>query len=227
MKAPLIFTLMFLSGTAFADAPFCLPFASLHLRAQGCDDNFALGRQADACLSAYTKALTAKKKEIADILNSEAAKGKGQQSGSFNTAGSVFDRTKKELDQLILSGEQAKLAVSSMKDNLSLPEDYDQPQVTGMTTEKYLSIEPCYATPKRIISEDSAVLALMVDDLKKAKADVGTKGGVVQGDSKSMQNGSVNPMIGGKAAPAANLPKTGNPRERESDVSGTIEPKQK
>jgi hypothetical protein len=218
---------MLMSGTSFASAPFCLPFASLRLQARDCDDNFALGKQADSCLSLYTKAVTAKKKEVEQMLKAEAAKGKAQQSGTFNTAGSVFDRTAKELDQLIQSGEQAKLAVGSMSDNLSLPEDYDQPQVTGMSTEKYLSIEPCYATPKRVISEDGAVLSLMVDDLKKAKADVLAKGGVVQGSSKAIQNGSGSTIINGKAAPAAQLPKASKVKNRESDVSGTIKPEQK
>jgi hypothetical protein len=209
-----------------AASPFCLPFAALKMRADSCDDNFAIGKKADACLSLYTNELNSGRAQMDKALKDEAAKGPSQQSGALATTNTVLDRTVSELDRLIANGEAAKLAVHSYSDSLSLPEDYDQPGLTNMSTAKYLSVEPCYATPNRVISEDSAVLELMVDDLKKAKSEVLAKGGSALMKSSQMGSAMVSEPLKGKAPAVPVMPK-GSFKERDSDVTGIEESKKR
>ncbi|MGE3262307.1 MAG: hypothetical protein AB7K68_11055 [Bacteriovoracia bacterium] len=216
-----------ISSGAQAAAPFCLPFAALKINATNCDDNFALGKQADNCLSLFTTALSNNRAQIDKILKAEAAKGSSGQNITYKTTGSIFAQTLQELDHLIASGEQAKFAVKTYSDNLSLPEDYDQPALTGMSTEKYLSVEPCYATPFRMVSEDSAVLSLMVEDLKKAKSEVLAKSGLNQVNLGQVESSSDTKVLKGKPVAPTGLPKESAVKNRDSDVTGILEDQKK
>lgn len=219
MKIALLFLLATPSQAAL---PFCPAFEALKVNAISCDDNFVLGKKADECLSRFTTELVAKRGQVEKQLQS-AAQTKGEQTASFSSSTAVFQSTVSQLDQLISSGEQARFAVDTYGQKLSLPEDYDQPAFIGMTTEKYLAQEPCYATPNRVISENKAVLELMVDDLKKAKTAVLAKSGITQGSSSQMNSANAQPAVtGGKAPATPGLPKESTIKNRDSDVTGTI-----
>ncbi|MGZ3713427.1 MAG: hypothetical protein ACXVBE_16805, partial [Bdellovibrionota bacterium] len=124
MKSLLLPFLLFLANSSAFAAPFCLPFAATGLKAESCDDNFAIGKKADACLSLYTNELNAGRTQMDKIAKEESAKsGIQNQNTTQGTTASLLDRTVGELDRLIGNGEAAKLAVKSYSDNLSLPED--------------------------------------------------------------------------------------------------------
>lgn len=207
-----------LSGLNAQAAPFCPSFADLKLNMRDCDDNFALSKRADACLSLFTTEIIALRGQLDKQLKGEAEKGKAEQSGTLSTTGSMLDRTVQELDRVIGNGEIAKAAVGSYKNNLSLPEDYDQPGLLGMSTAKYLSVEPCYATPKRIVDENIAVLNLMVDDLRKTRKEVASKSGAVKAESTDFSSTGNAPKLQGQKP--GNLPPVIQGEDRKSIDSG-------
>jgi hypothetical protein len=125
---------------------------------------------------------------------------------------------------LIADGELAKKAVDSYSPVLFLPEDYDQPEITGISTKEYLASEPCYATPNTIISGSSDLLQEMIDDLKKT--DVAALGKQASSDDRSNKVQNANPSQGGLQTGHATGnagPKAGSSANPGSDVTGVVE----
>lgn len=221
------FFLLFLTAGLTQAATYCPPFAKTNIRADHCEDNYLLGTSADNCLSAYMNDLKAGKAKVQKILDANAAQAKSEQNAIYKASGVNFDQANKELAQLILSGTAAKLSVDSYLNNIFMPEDYDNPEVTGMSTAAYLAKEPCYATPHKVMSEDSQMLAFMLDDLKATQADIQEKSKTVKNSSADMNSVGNGPSISKTVKKSDPNFIYGKDKNVESDVTKSPEPKKK
>jgi hypothetical protein len=221
MKKIIFPLFLFFIATSSPEAlALCLPFAATKTNILRCEDNFQLGHMADECLSLLTREVTAHKQNAAVLSATDS------QQGAMNENKTAFDRAVNQLDALILKGESAKLAVNTYGNNLFMPEDYDNPKLTGMSTAKYLATVQCYAVPNRVIKEDAEMIELMLSDLKKVRASASVKSSTTAGQAEKLGSGVTAPLPsaerGGAVAPPTG-PKV--PGYRPSDISGTKEEK--
>lgn len=195
----------------------CPTFSDLKMNVEICEDNFILGKKADSCLDQITKEISGIKPIV------EKAMEKSAQNNSMQEASSVYSKALTELNRLILLGEASKAAVDSYMAQIYMPEDSDKPSLIGMSTEQYLKKEPCYATPHKVMKEDSDMLQILVLDLKQKKAAIEAARTATNAHQKNLNNGSAQPLIqGSQKSPA---PKATNPNAAKSpgsSISGTI-----
>ena len=220
MKAQIILMPLLLLTVPAQGALVCPTFSALKMRMDRCEDNFVIAGKADACLSQYIFSVQAGKSAAQKLLTAVVSKSKSEQGDLYKTSGQTLDLGAAEIEKLILQGVQAKLAVESLLDNIFFPEDYDNPELIGMSTTEYLAKEPCYATPRKVMTEDGELLGLMVEDLRKTKAELLAGKNLVQGqgaDMSSLNSGSA----AGAAKPATPQMKVKAPKD--SDVSGREE----
>jgi hypothetical protein len=219
-KIILSFFLLFIVTSGSSAYALCLPFAATKTNILRCEDNFQLGHMADQCLSLLTREVTAHKQNAASFSATDS------QQGAMNENKAALARAMNQLDELILKGESAKLAVSTYGNNLFMPEDYDNPKLTGMSTAKYLATVQCYAVPNRVIREDAEMIELMLSDLKKVRASASVKSSTSAGQAEKLGSGVTAPLPAGKAARVL-APPAGpkGPGYRPSDISGTKEEK--
>ena len=218
----ILFTAFLFSITATAPNAhaLCLPFAATKTKILRCEDNFQLGHMADQCLSLLTREVTANKQNVASLGATDS------QQGAMKENKSALDRAVNQLDALILKAESAKLAVGTYGKNLFMPEDYDNPKLTGMSTANYLSSVRCYSVPNQVIQEDAEMIELMLDDLKKIRASASGKSATTAGQAEKLNSGSLAPLPSAKPGPNAPVPAGPKlPGYRPSDISGTKEEK--
>jgi hypothetical protein len=220
----LSFFLFFVQSPA---AEFCPSFASLKKPVKSCEDNFGLGDAAMNCIEKFESAIKVGQAKLQIALKAKVANMNSQQSGSYNTTDSSYENTKRDLLLLIANGLQAKAAVSEYLSELHFPEDYEQPAVTGMSSEDYLNQEPCFSAPREVIAGSNELIGKMVADLEKTAIAVGFK--EKTSESRSTNVGVVKgaavvgkEKINNSKVPAA-TPKGKDIRS--SDISGTKEKK--
>lgn len=226
MKRNLIVTLAFaLLGTSSQAAVLCPPFSSFQKPVKRCEDNFVLGHQALTCVEKYYSHVEKGKAKIDAQLKQQVEKMKKMQSDSYDRADAGYQKTQAELKQLIADGDLAKLAVDSYLPELFMPEDYDQPQHTGMTTEFYLSTEPCYATPKSAITDAQEMIAQIIADLKAVDLTAGVKKDGSQDRSQNTHD-LTKGAVSNTHAPAPKPIPAGNSAKSASDLTGTQKAKE-
>lgn len=196
-----------LSTPAFAEFN-CLPLETLKLKVEICEENFTLGKLADSCLNKFTNEISGTKPLIDKGL------AKNTQTNSMQSASNVYDQAIKEVDRLIANGENSKLAVDSYLANIFMPEDSDKPSLLGMSTEAYLKTEPCYATPHKVMSEDSDMIQILVLDLKKKREALLAARGSAQANKKDLGTSSTQTAI-------VNGQKTSAPAAKAIDIKGS------
>lgn len=199
-------------------APSCPPFAATKIAVTRCEDNFLLGRIADQCLSLFTKELTARRPKF-DQDNAGSS-----QNATMKDAAITWDKALAELELLIRQGEEAKFALTTYQSNIFFPEDYDNPALIGMSTEKYLSTERCYSVPRKVMDENSEMIDLMLSDLRKAADLAAAKSGKSRTQAIGLDSKATGPMkVAPAKLPAGTAPP--NPGIRNSDISGVKEEK--
>jgi hypothetical protein len=211
-----------------ASAGICHPFSDFGKPISRCEDNLALSESAMNCVDDLERHIEAGKVKIQKLLAAQVEKMKKQQSDSFDRSSVSYQEVQKVLNRLIADSEQAKADVDSYISELFLPEDYDQPKITGMSTKDYLASEPCYATPETIITGSSELISTMLGDLKATNLAALEKEAKSSDRSDKVHNASPTqtPILRGKAASAPKL-KSGKSKPAASDVTGVRESQQK
>lgn len=208
-----------LSATALAEnAPVCGGYAAIP-KPQNCDDNEQIGKEALRCTRNYFHFVQASQRKILENFQKEIAQMKEQQTDTFNRTKTGYDKTREKLLALIEDGKAVRLQVDNLAANLFFPEDYDQPNVTGMSKEKYLATEDCYAVPTRVLNQSKQMLDKIMSDLTAVEKTAFGKQNISQYNSSDLQNISPE-QIGAKAPNSANG--EGNPtgfRKPSSDIS--------
>jgi hypothetical protein len=220
-----IFCLFFAAHAVYAAAPLCTNFEGLSYEVQNCDDNEQMGRTALACVRAYFDHVQQAQKEILSKFQTQIARQKEMQSDSFDRTQAGYEDARKSLQALIEEGTVVRSQVDDLYLNLVFPPDADNPSVTGMSTEKYLATEKCYAIPQRVMLQSQAMLDKMNNDL------VQTENSMLQKENKSQTQSAKVQMIQPAARAASTKGKgageipTGKSRNPASDITGTEKPR--
>jgi hypothetical protein len=144
-----------------------------------------------------------------------------QQSGSYQTSDAAYADAKNQLLNLIANGLQAHAAVTEYLAEMKFPDDYEQPSVTGMSSEEYLKMEPCFSAPLEVIEGSKDLIGKMLADLEKSAVAAGVKAQVSQGREGNVGSLNQNSVKSGKIGTSGKAPV--GKKIRASDISGTEE----
>ncbi len=223
MKTLWIISVFFISN--LAEANFCPKFAQLRKPIKTCDDNFSLGDAAMDCIEKFETAIRVGQAKVKFLLNQKVGQMKQQQAESYNTSDSSYEDAKKQLMILIANGLQARNAVKEYLAEMQFPEDYEQPQVIGMSSEAYLKQETCFSAPLEVIQGSDELIGKMVADLEKSAIAAGLQEAV--SETRNSNLGSLNqaPKNVQNGKPEPSKVPTGK-QIRASDISGTEKKKE-
>jgi hypothetical protein len=213
-----------LVSEARAATPLCHPFSTFGKPLARCEDNFVVSEEALNCVDYYYKHVEAGKLKVKKIFDEQIAKMKKEQSDSFDRTDEGYARAQKEVNDLIATGALARTVVDGYFDEMYFPEDYDEPSVTGMSSEEYLATEECFAGPKKAIQEGQRMIDTIMADLKAMNLSAAKK------ESKSEKR-SVNvqaitpkalPTTKGQGSAAPRVPASaGKSQNGASDITNT------
>lgn len=165
------FALVLGDSARAASVPFtCATYATIPFPMLDCDDNEKLGREALSCVQAYYDHVQKAQGDVLKKFQAQVAKLKDQQNDSFDRTQAGYEDARKQLDKLLIDGAIARAAVDDLYLNMSFPEDYDEPETTGMSREKYLASQDCYAIPQRVMLQSQAMIDKMMNDLRATQA---------------------------------------------------------
>lgn len=221
-------TLIFLSiflFSAMAEANFCPKFAQLRKPIKTCDDNFSLGDAAMDCIEKFETAIRVGQGKVKFLLNQKVSQMKQQQSDSYGTSDSSYEDAKKQLMLLIANGLQARSAVKEYLAEMQFPEDYEQPQVIGMSSEAYLKQETCFSAPLEVIQGSDELIGKMVADLEKSAIAAGLQEAVSETRNSNVGSLHQAPKAAQNGKPEPSKVPTGK-QIRASDISGTEKKKE-
>lgn len=143
----------------------CPTFAALGYELTRCEDNAEVGEAALACVRGYRDHIQRAQASVLARFQAEIEKMKREQGDSFDRTQAGYEKARKTLRILIEQGEQAALAVDDLEANLYVPADADNPSVTGMRTEEYVSKVECFATPRNVLRQSKRMIEKMTNDL--------------------------------------------------------------
>jgi len=210
-----------LSSTAEA-TNLCHPFSAFKKKLGRCEDNYIVADEALNCLGYYYKHVEAGKLRVKKVFDEQIKKMKDKQSDSFDRTDEGYERARKEIQNLIADGVLARAVVDSYYAEMYFPEDYNMPSVTGMSTEKYLASEECFANPKLVLTKTQVMIDTIVNDLKAIDLSSSKKEAKSQTRSKNVQVLTPSSVSNTKAQGAAVSPKVpaGTSPKSASDISG-------
>ena len=185
MQLLLVFSLFFFGSSVWAAHFSCPGIASFPV--ENCDDNERLGREALQCARRYRDHVQKAQAEIYQEFQAQIAQLKEMQSDTFDRTSAGYKEARQRLEILIADGLVARTAVDELQAGMIFPEDYDQPAVTGMSTEEYLRSEACYAIPQKVMLQCQAVIDKMMGDIRATETAMFGKQGRAQARSSRVQ----------------------------------------
>ncbi len=203
-----------------ASAALCHSFADFGKKVKRCEDNFVLADSAMNCVDAYGNAIELGNRKIQKLLATQVSQMKEKQSGTYNTSDTSYQKVRDELNRLIAEGEAAKAAAQSMLDEIFYPEDLDNEDILGMSSEDYLATEPCFAPAKFAMENSVNLIQKMINDLRKTEVSSGIKENTSEHRSDNVQ--ALTAPVISKAKGKSGAPNMGNrPKNSPSDLTGT------
>lgn len=212
---------MFLSASAAEASTPCAGFAALDLQMGRCEDNAELGEAALACVRAYRDRIKTAQATVLAQFQAQIEKMKKEQNDSFDRTQAGYENARRTLQQLIAEGEQAKLSVDDLYNNLYFPADADEPEITGKSHDDYLNTTECFATPRNVLNQSKAMIDHMrtqLQQLEQVALGKQDRSGTRSVNVDTLTGGKVGNSVGagaGKAVPMGRHP------AQSSDISGT------
>lgn len=221
MRQPLfLLSILAISGVAEA-ANFCPGVSQFKRPIKSCEDNFSLGDAAMNCIEKFEASIQVGQSKVKSMLSAQVNKMKDQQSGSYQTSDASYNDAKNQLLNLIANGLQAQAAVTEYLAEMKFPDDYEQPSVTGMSSEEYLKQEPCFSAPLEVIEGSKDLIGKMVADLEKSAIAAGLKSQASQGHEANVGSLKNAPLKTGGVGDSGKAPV--GKKIRSSDITGTEE----
>jgi hypothetical protein len=212
--------LIFIGGAPARAAFVCTDAGGLPFELQDCDDNEKLGHEALRCVNDYYNHVQAAQADVLRKFQEQIAKQKKQQSDSFDRTAEGYANARKRLEALIQEGKGARAAVDSLQDAMVYPEDYDEPEVTGQSTEEYLRDQECWSVTSRVMKQSQAMLDKMMNDLSTTEAAMGGKQNTSTVRSAHVQELDRTQSISRTKGTGSGIP-AGKSRVPASDITGT------
>lgn len=154
-----------LAGLTPARAGVCTLFDAGNFTLENCEDNARLSQAALDCTQAYYKRVQAAQADVLRKFEEQVKAQKEMQSDSYDRAQEGYKNARKQLQDLIAEGKMARASVDDLYLNFYFPEDYDEPEHTGMEPREYLSSQSCYAQPEQIMLKCQKMIDKIMADL--------------------------------------------------------------
>ncbi len=211
---------------AATPAAYCESTEKLSDRVTGCVDNeIVFGDAAVACLERFEKEAEDAGKLFAKTLvgaGDSAAKIKKQQ-GHFAGSEKNYADASAKLLFLIGLGKIALGQVEDYKKNLAAPEDVENAQQMGFTTESFLASIPCFDENRQLLDAVAKDFRDKIKELEAARKAAMKMGALAKTSKKNIdRNSSIGaaPVTGEKGKGSA-VPVTKKPMSGKSDITGT------
>ncbi|MGE3262313.1 MAG: hypothetical protein AB7K68_11085 [Bacteriovoracia bacterium] len=226
-----LFMLALLSGTQalaakdYSKLPksFCEPVTRIASAVEDCEGNDLFLQKGEDCLDLLDK----ESKTVAGILPAAFSKDLTQKQGAkFDSSGKDYKVTSLSLAYLIAVTNTAIAEIKSYQENLVLPPDSDEEEVTGGNVQAYAMSVDCYGANKENLDSLLEDFDKRLKQLQGAKAIADAHDSTSGSREQKVQMNSGTDIIRGQGK-AAVLPKGGIPENRDSDVSGIKESKEK
>lgn len=197
---------------------FCTQAGRIVASIEMCEDNDLFLQQGENCLTA----LDNESKSVAGILPAGFSDNLSQkQKSKFGSANQDYKATSASLAYLIAVTNTAIGEIKTYKENLALPPDSDEPDVTGGNVEGYAMRVDCYGTNKENLDSLLEDFDKRLGQLRSAKAIADASGLTSATRQQQVDASSTAPIIRGQGKPSG-IP-TGIPQNRDSDVTGIKE----
>jgi hypothetical protein len=219
---------LFLWTTGAQAADYCAPLARLAKANNSCVDNeVTFSEAAVLCLKKFDAdvnlAGNLMSKNLLGGTRNSAEKVKNQE-GYFQGAEKDYAQANLKMAALILDGTRALAQVEEYKNNLAVPEDFENASVMGFTPDSFLASIPCYDDNEKILKTVAQDFRDKIAQLQKAHdvafshqdTSKGSKVGIGR-DVASMNA----PVAGGARGTGPKKFTKGSARNGSSDITGT------
>jgi hypothetical protein len=231
MKKPI---LVFLAGAIFsceARAEFyCADPKMVESRAQGeCSNNEYVSEAAVLCLEKLEAEIAAARALVSTAAAAHSQASRKGQEGKEANAGADYAFSEETLARLRKHAEQAQTEIVALdKTVLAMPEDYDEPEVTGLSPEAYLRSVPCFSDNRKVIADVLLDIDEHVSDLEVARgAAAGLKAGTQHNAGAMGSAADLKKATGKKSGAGMGAKEAGSSKSPESTVTGVEEDRTK
>lgn len=215
--------LLLLVLPTLAEAGFyCTPPDELNQNVEDCTDNDYMSEAAVLCLQKFEKSIKVAQAAVKTTTAAQNAAAKKTQAGKQNNAMLNYNFSKATLDSLIAQGKQAQEEVAFYYDDVALPEDTDEPRITGPDLQAFLDSNSCY-------KDNRDAIAMVLEDFDHHLSELQGARDVSQDlenatNKNETQLDTINSgqVTGGKAAAGAGVPK-GKKVAPKSTITGVEE----
>lgn len=218
MKAAVLLISILLPGLAMGAV--CPPVEQV--AGSVCEDNEPLGSQAIVCAKGFVAHVAQGQQQAAELIKAEAAAQASHQKDSVQKAGNGYRKAFQLVSQLRAEGFELYDILHQYHVNLAFPEDYDDPEMTGMSPEAYLKTQECLEVPHQALRVSKAMVKRAMTDLLKLRRSLASKDSTLTTRGAGFQGTVARPVsqAKGAGAPAAAGVK---PKDKQgtSDLTGT------
>lgn len=189
-----------------------------------CSDNEYVSEAAVLCLEKLEAEIDAAQKAVSAAAAAHAQADAGTQQSKEQNAGADYHFSEATLALLIAHAEKAQAEIVQYdKKVLAMPEDFDEPEITGMDTETYLKSTPCFADNRKVLQNVLLDFDKHISDLQFAKDNSEKLRGGTQTNAAGL--GTVSEQKRAKGTHGSGGPKpavdSGKEKVRGSDITGT------
>ncbi len=214
-----VLSIILVSGSA-RGASYCHEASVVAAQFEDCGDNEYVSEAAILCLQKIEAEVKSAQAVVSTSAAANAARSKKSQTGKQNNAMKDYNFSKETLDTLIARAKGAQDEVLAYEPLLKYPEDYNEPEITGMTPEAYLQNTACYQDNRNVLDTVLREMDYVIFDLEHAR-DVSED---LSGATNQNQSGleSVNASrAAGQTAGKGTAQKKGSSQNSQSDITGT------
>lgn len=170
MKNSLTMLILLASISPLAEAAnYCALPNSILSHVEDCTDNEYVSEAAVLCLTKLQNEIKVAQAAVQTTTAANSAQARNSQSSLENNAHKDYKFSKVTLDMLIKNAGAAQNEVIAYESILAMPEDFDEPDITGMSTEEYLKSTPCHFENKQVIRDVAEDIDFILSDLEFAR----------------------------------------------------------
>ena len=200
-------------------ASFCQPIDRIEEELYSCEENDLYLQYGEACLDK----LDAESRSVSAFLPAVFSKNiDARQAGKFDS--SIHDEQKASaaLAYLIGTTELAMREIQQYRENLALPPDHDEADVTGGDVAGYVESVDCYAANKRNLSSLLADFDRRLGELRTAKqvADANAAKSQLHRRNIDVSSASDVKLLAGKGQGSVRQPASAKHPKKASTITG-------
>lgn len=206
---------------------YCHNIKELQASVTDCDQNEYFAEAGVLCLEALEAEVKIAKAKLSASMTARNKATKKAQGKTFDTSEGNYANAASVLAALIVRTQSTIKEVRRFAENLAMPEDADEPEVTGQSLEQYLDSEPCFSESRDVLDN---VLTDLNEHLKDLQATQATSQAHELGSAQreaGVGSGLSGPLVKSQLGQGNKSSAPLGHGRRPSDISGTEKLKKK